>query len=63
MNPCENCMQPLNVKQTLGCYIDKLGNSLEDLKQEVFNSVYIPYKPEYNCRYSCLIKHQGEIKK
>lgn len=58
MTPCKKCNHPKTVKETLGCCVDRLYNSFEDLKEEASKQTGFSYTPDYHCRYSNLVRYR-----
>lgn len=57
---CDNCNASKEIKDTFGCYGDRVHNAWEDLKHEFFKIFKYDYQPQYQCRYADLVAHPTE---
>lgn len=57
-NPCEGCVAPDLVRDTLGCSADRLHNAVEDFKVDAFGKV-VKITPEYQCRMWEVFNDEG----
>lgn len=57
-NPCEGCVAPDIVRNTMGCAADRIHNAFEDFKADAFGKL-VKITPEYQCRMWEVFNDEG----